>query len=123
MAAPTLDTAKPVFGANPVDAAMTQLRDNIIHLMTMIMAARFSFPGWAFTPSGADLDEPDYIEGVKNGGSGIKCRFTFTYTAGKVITVLYQYDKGLGAGLETFVDGTVTETYNGSDQWTGNTSA
>ena len=90
--------------------------------MVTARAANYECPGWAFTPFGADLAQPDYIEGVKNGGSGIKCKYIFTWSGGDLISTQYQYDDGLGGGYTTLTHGTVTNTYSGGN-WTGNTSA
>ena len=114
------DPTRPALGAHAFDDDLDAIRENCLFILLTAAANNYQVPGWAFTPSGADLSEPDYIEGVLNGGSGVKVKLTFTWTCGDLTSTKYEYDDG--TGYTTFTDGTVTNTYSGDD-WTGNTSA
>ena len=70
--------------------------------------------------AGADPAELDSI--TLTLGS-ILIKFNFTWSSGNLATEIWQYDKGLGAGLETLTGGTITHSYDGSNNWTGATTA
>lgn len=116
------DHTKPALGAHAFDEDLDAIRENEMFMMLMAASNNYQLPGWAFTPSGADLAEPDYIEGVMNGGSGIKMKFIFVWSSGDLTSTQYQWDDGQGGGYTTLTDGTVTNTYSAGN-WTGNTSA
>jgi hypothetical protein len=118
MAAPTLDESKPTFGANAVDAAMTQLRSNITWLVAIGAINAMSIPPWNAVPSGANLDKPDYVE-LTHAVDSRKVKATFTYTGDNVTTIVLAFNSG--AGYANFAYGTATIAYNGSGQWTGTT--
>jgi len=119
MPAPELDESQPVFGGGPVDDAMDQLRDNVTWIIAMLAAQVFNIPPWAATPSGADLDKPDYVELVHSDGRKIKA--TYSYTGDDVTGMVIAFNSG--AGYANFINGTATITFNGSGQWTGTTWA
>ncbi len=120
MTAPQINTDKPVFGGNPVDDELDQLRDNIIWLVQAAASGGYALPNWTTTVAGADPAELDSI--TLTLGS-ILIKFNFTWSSGNLATEIWQYDKGLGAGLETLINGTLTHSYDGSDNWTGVTTA
>lgn len=124
MAAPDFDRNSPLFENTAVDAMLDQVRDNLVWLSIQAAATGYALPGWTTTIDPGDLDEPTYIELTLDGTSpAVKIRFNFTWTDGNLTTEVRQYDKGLGAGLETLAGGTLTYAYNGSDQLTGVTNA
>lgn len=120
MAAPTIDESKPTFGANAVDAAMTQLRSNVTWIIAQLAAQSFIVPGWAATVNGADLSKPDSIE--LTYGDGRKIKATYTYDGSDNVTgIVVQFDSG--SGYETFTNGTATLAYDANDNLTGITWA
>ena len=124
MAAPAYDKAKPDF-ANPVDSDLAQVRDNEQWLMIAAAASGYILPAWTTVAVGSgspeNLAEPATI--TMTHSDGRKMKWTLTWSSGKVTTVLWQFDKGLGGGLETLTGGTATLTYDGSNNWSGATTA
>lgn len=120
MAAPNIDITRPVYDSTSMDDDLDQLRDNIVWLMIQAAAAGYMLPDWDTEIDPGDLDEPSYIE-LTN--ASLIIRFNFTWSSGLVTEIEYEYDKGLGGGLETLTGGTATLSYNGSDQLTGITTA
>ncbi|KAA9133450.1 hypothetical protein F3N42_03615 [Marinihelvus fidelis] len=123
MAAPTLDTSRPNYDGTGKGVDLDQLRDNITWIIAMLAGGVFILPGWATTASGSDLSEPDYIELVNNDSASLKMKFTFTWSSGNLTQIVCQYDKGLGAGYETFDDGTIAISYDGSGNFSGATTS
>jgi len=121
MPAPGIDTSKPVFGGNAVDAELSQLRDNIVWLIIALGAAGIIVPGWDAAPNGADKSKPDDV--VLTNDSGCKIRLTYSYTGDDVTGIDVDYDKNLGSGYEQINKGTATIAYDSDGNWTGTTWA
>ena len=116
MTAPNININKPTFGATPADADLTQLRDNIIWLMIAAAANGYRMPGWTTTVAGAD---PAELDSILLTQASLKMKYNFTWSSGNLATEIWEYDKGLGANLETLIGGTLTHSYDGSNNWTG----
>ena len=119
MTAPTIDESKPVFGANAVDAAMTQLRDNVTWIIAQLAAQSLLVPGWNLAVNGADKSKPDSAELTYSDGRKIKA--AYSYTGDNVTTVAVTFDDG--GGYAAFVKGTATIAYDSDDNVTGVTWA
>ena len=119
MAAPAIDITAPA-AANAWDDDLDQIRDNIVILMIMAAGQGYLLPNWTTTVNGTDKSEPDSIEMTQ---ASLKMKWVFTWSSGNVTAIVWQYDKGLGAGYETLTCGTLTLSYDGSNNFTGATSA
>lgn len=113
MAAPAFDNTKPDF-ANSVDTDVDAIRDNSEWLMIAAAGAGYMLPGWATTAT----SPPEYtqIEMVKGTR---KMKWVFTWSGGKPTQIVWQFDRGLGAGYETLSLGTITVNYDGNGNFTG----
>lgn len=118
MPAPTYDQTAPA-AANAWDDDLDQIRDNMAWLAALGAAGAIVVPNWTTTVNGADPAQPDSIELTRGS---VKIRFTYTWSTGKVTQIVVAYDRGLGAGYETMTGGTITLTYDGSDNFTGATT-
>lgn len=118
MAAPDIDINRPVFEDAPVDQDLDQLRDNVVWMLINTALDQGFVPGWTTTVTGGA--EPSSVELTQGS---VKIRANFTWSGGLPTEIVYQYDKGLGAGLETLTGGTFTPSFDGSGNLTGVTTA
>lgn len=119
MAAPILDQTAPA-AAHAWDDDLDAMRDNATWLMIAAAGQGYVLPGWTTVVNGADKSEPDSIEMTKGS---LKMRWAFTWSSSKVTQQVWAYDRGLGSGYETLTGGTITLAYDGSDTFTGATTA
>ena len=118
------DFTKPDF-ANPVDADLDAVRDNFEWLMVCAASSAYMLPGWTTvavsTTSPLVPEEPNTI--TMTHADGRKMRFTLTWSGGLVTLIVFEFDRDLGGGYETMTLGTITPSYDGSNNFTGATVA
>lgn len=123
MAALVFDINAPDWGNNAPADDIDAIREKFIFCMLAAAAAGYRLPGWSTTVNGADLTEPDDIVMTLNADPDVKMRWTYTWTTGNLTQEVWAFDRGTGSGYETVDDGTVTLSYDGSNNFTGATSA
>ena len=120
MTAPIFDQTEPDPGASAWNLSIDATRENLVFLMIAAGAVGYMLPGWSTTVNGTNKAEPDSIVMAKGS---LQMKWLFTWSSGKVTQIIWQYDRGLGAGLETLTGGTITPSYDGSNNFIGATSA
>jgi len=120
----TEDFTKPDF-ANGVSTDLDQIRDNFNFLLAAAANGSIVVPGWTTTvysdSSPQDFSEPDRIILTK-GTRAI--HIEYTWTSGNVTGMVVKYDDGVSSpSLSTVTGGTITLTYDGSNNFTGATTA
>ena len=114
--------------ANPVDTDLDRIRDRIIwSLCASVCNGMVLIPGWSgvaySTSSPQNLSQPDYWLLDCNADSR-QIRLDLTWASSKITQVVIKYNDGVSSpGMATVDDGTITITYDGSNNITGYTSA
>lgn len=118
---------KPDF-ANAVDTDLDRIRDRLQWLAAAIVSNGIVLlPGWSgtaySTSSPQNMAEPNYWLLDANGDAR-QLRIDLTWTSSKITQVVIKYNDGVSSpGMATVDDGTITITYDGSNNVTGFTSA
>ena len=114
MAYTPLDESLPNGATQNGPAALASVRANQQALRDAILAG--SLVGWNATPSGGTAEEPAVITRSK-GVERVKS--TLTWSGGLVTGVVYAYSANSGSSWDTI--GTLTISYDASDNFTGAT--
>lgn len=106
-----LDTTKPAIG-NARSTDISAMLANTLAVRDAIVMGRA--PGWTLTVSGGTAEEPQYRVWSK---STEKLRGTYSYTAGYVTQVVWEWSNDTGTSYSAIA--TETVTYDGSSNTTG----
>lgn len=123
----TEDFTKPDF----VDLAsdLQSIRDNFNFIITAAANGSIVIPGWSTTvnstSSPVDYNEPDNVTLTHTSTASPQVTrqivIEYTWTSGNVTQMVVKFDDG--TGLVTVTGGTLSLTYDGSNNFTGATSA